>query len=412
MIDYPLESVIEGKTSVLVPNLEEIKKPLSNFPPADAPVFYNKIMEFNRDFALATLRVYKKHYAYKDELQYCEPMAGSGIRSVRVANEIDGITVVINDLNPFAVELIKANIEHLKIQEKTVVYEEDANALMLRLRAEGTKFDIIDIDPFGSPAPFVDAAAQAISTDGLLAITSTDMATTCGVYSQACIRKYASKPIRSSIGHEISVRMLIGFIATALGRHEKSCQPVFAHSTAHYIRVYVLVKKNITKAKESMENLGYIAQCPHCLTIESSKGIINNLSYDCSNCHMKRIIGGPYWLGKIFNERFVEELANELDTENEKYFTIKKMKKLISIVENEMEANKSEKAMIGFYDLHEIADKLNLPSPKYEATINELLKKGFITTKTHFRTNSIKTEASMPEIIEAIKKVLENQFNS
>ncbi|HUT79841.1 MAG TPA: tRNA (guanine(10)-N(2))-dimethyltransferase [Candidatus Bathyarchaeia archaeon] len=411
MIDYPLESVIEGKTCVLVPNLEEIKKPSSNFPPADAPVFYNKVMEFNRDFALATLRVYKKHYTYKDELLYCEPMAGSGIRSVRVANEIDGIKVIINDLNPFAVELVKANIEQLKIQEKTVVYKEDANALMLRLRAEGSKFDVIDIDPFGSPAPFVDAAAQAISTDGLLAITSTDMATTCGVYPQACIRKYASKPIHSSIGHEITVRMLIGFIATALGRHEKSCQPVFAHSTAHYVRVYVIVKKNITQAKETMENLGYIAHCPQCYSIESSKGIINSLTIDCPNCHEKRIIGGPYWLGKIFNEQFVEELVNELETENEQYFTIKKMKKLVSLIQNEIEANKSEKAMIGFYDLHEIADKLNLPSPKYEATINELLKKGFITTKTHFRTNSIKTEASMTEIIEAIKKVLQNQYN-
>ncbi|MBN1328702.1 MAG: tRNA (guanine(10)-N(2))-dimethyltransferase [Candidatus Heimdallarchaeota archaeon] len=412
MIEYPLETIVEGKTSVLVPNLEEIKKPSSKFPPADAPVFYNKVMEFNRDFALATLRVYKKHYFDKEELYYCEPMAGSGIRSVRVANEINAIKVVINDLNPDAIDLIKANIEQLKIQEKAIVFKEDANALMLRLRAEGMKFDVIDIDPFGSPSPFIDAAAQAINTDGLLAITSTDMATTCGVYPQACIRKYASKPIHSSIGHEITVRMLIGFIAIALGRHEKSCQPVFAHSTAHYVRIYMLVKKDITKAKETMENLGFIAHCPHCLSIESSKGIINTLTYECSNCHEKRSIGGPYWLGQIFDNQFLEELANELDVEDEKYSTIKKMKKLMALVENEAEANKSEKAMIGFYDLHEIADRLNLPSPKHEATINELVEKGFITTKTHFRTNSIKTNASMSEIINAIKKVLENHFDS
>ncbi|MCE7746418.1 MAG: hypothetical protein GPJ52_14920 [Candidatus Heimdallarchaeota archaeon] len=36
-------------------------------------------------------------YSKKESLLYCEPMAGSGIRAVRIANEIDNIFVVIND---------------------------------------------------------------------------------------------------------------------------------------------------------------------------------------------------------------------------------------------------------------------------------------------------------------------------
>ena len=37
------------------------------------------------------------------------------------------------------------------------------------------KFDCVDIDPYGSPSPFIDAAVQCVSDGGLLMITATDM---------------------------------------------------------------------------------------------------------------------------------------------------------------------------------------------------------------------------------------------
>jgi len=117
MIEYPLETVIEGKTKILVPNVEAFKKTSASYPPSDAPVFYNKVMELNRDFALAALRVYQRMYFLREQIHYCEPMAGSGIRSVRVANEIENIDVIINDRNPQAVELIKENVKHLKLEK-------------------------------------------------------------------------------------------------------------------------------------------------------------------------------------------------------------------------------------------------------------------------------------------------------
>ncbi|NHJ49808.1 MAG: tRNA (guanine(10)-N(2))-dimethyltransferase [Asgard group archaeon] len=406
VIDFPLKTIVEGKTSIIVPDVDAIKEPTSNFPPADAPVFYNKVMELNRDFALATLRVFMKLYDTSKSFLYCEPMAGSGIRSVRVANEIDNLEVIINDRNPTAVELIKKNVKQLKLKKKTKVYAEDANSLMLQYASRGDLFKIIDIDPFGSPSSFIDSTAQAIRKDGLIAVTSTDMATMCGVYPKACIRKYLSKPIHSSIAHEISVRMLIGYTAAGLARHEKATVPLFAHSTAHYIRIYVLAKKGITKAKETMAQLGYLAHCQECFTIDHSIGIINQLPKTCPNCQTKWLIGGPYWLGQLYNEKFVTTLESELSNENSPYNTIKKMRKIVSLVKEEVKTNSSRKAMIGFYDLHQIADKLNIPSPKLDPTIHELQDMGFIATRTHFRTNSIKTDAPVDTVIKAMKKIL------
>ena len=51
-------------------------------------------------------------------------------------------------------------------------------------------------------------------------------------------------------------------------------------------------------------------------------------------------------------------------------------------------------------------DKLNIPSPALDATIHELEVKGFIASRTHFRTNSVKTDASVNDIVKAMKKVL------
>ncbi len=409
MIEYPLVTVIEGKTKIHVPDVESFKKSPASYPPSDAPVFYNKVMELNRDFALAALRVYQKKYASREQLHYCEPMAGSGIRSVRVANEIENIAVIINDRNPQAVELINENVKQLQLEKKTQVYTDDANELMLRFGAVGKKFDILDIDPFGSPSAYIDSAAQVVSDNSLLAVTSTDMATMCGVYSKACIRKYASKPIHTWISHELTVRMLLGFIATAIARHGKMIRPVFAHSTEHYIRVYVIVEKGITKAKAAMEKLGFISHCRNCYSIDYSFGLINTLTRECPHCKEKRQIGGPFWLENIYEKAFVDELVLELQQLEDLYGKQRQMSKILALITEELKAADSQKASICYYDLHQISDKLNSPSPALDATIQELIKKGYIATRTHFRTNSIKTDASIDEIIKAMKKVLKKK---
>ena len=409
VLEYPLTEIIEGKTSVLVPDIEALEKLTSDFTLTDAPVFYNERMEINRDFALALTRVYLSINAnYIQNPIFCEPMAGSGIRAVRVANEIDDLEeVIINDRNPEAVNLIKKNIQVLQLEDKVKVLEEDANELMLQFSAKGKKIDIIDLDPFGTPAPFLDSIAQAIKGNGLLAITSTDMATKCGVYPKACIRKYASQPIHSWIGHEMAVRILLGFTASTIARHGKAIKPIFVHSTEHFIRCYVFVEKGITKAKKIMEQLGFVAHCMHCYSIEYSKGLINQLPVECPSCKKNRLLGGPVWLGKLYQKDYVKDLLEHLENNGDSYGTQKKMLRMLELISDEVKAeNESEKTAF-YYDIHEITDKLNIPSPKSSKVIEELQKKHFIATRTHFKLTAIKTDAPIEEIISAIKKANE-----
>lgn len=41
---------------------------------------------------------------------------------------------------------------------------------MYNHRTEKTRVDVVDLDPYGTAAPFIDAAVQAVDTGGKLAV--------------------------------------------------------------------------------------------------------------------------------------------------------------------------------------------------------------------------------------------------
>ena len=53
-------------------------------------------------------------------------------------------------------------------------------AMYLRRQPLDYRFSVIDLDPYGSPTPFLDAAVQSTKDGGLMCITCTDMAVLCG----------------------------------------------------------------------------------------------------------------------------------------------------------------------------------------------------------------------------------------
>lgn len=67
------------------------------------------------------------------------------------------------------------------------------------------RFLIVDIDPYGSPAPFIDAAVQSVADGGMLMVTCTDMAILCGNHSETCYAKYGAMSLRSVACHEMVI---------------------------------------------------------------------------------------------------------------------------------------------------------------------------------------------------------------
>ena len=148
---------------------------------ADLPVFYNPIMQFNRDVSILLLKAIENK-----DMQVCDLLAGSGIRSIRFLAELDSKkikSITINDYDKESVKLIKKNIKTNKgkftnrTASITVTNDEATNLLR-----SSTGFDYIDLDPFGSPNPFLDATARRLSRNGILAVTATDTGALAGAF--------------------------------------------------------------------------------------------------------------------------------------------------------------------------------------------------------------------------------------
>ena len=78
---------------------------------------------------------------------------------------------------------------------------------MYQNRQYKMRFDVIDLDPYGTAAPFLDGAVQAVKDGGLLCITCTDMAILCGNHAEACFGKYGGMSLQTKYCHEM-VRLL------------------------------------------------------------------------------------------------------------------------------------------------------------------------------------------------------------
>ena len=383
MDEYKIKQIEEGLTKIEFPEFEKVS--------SDAPVFYNPHMELNRDLSILAIQVFQKQEGR--ELNICDLFGGSGIRGIRYKNEIDGIgEVSINDISETANHYERHNIELNKLDDVNV-YQHDASMFLRMKRGE---FDVIDIDPFGTPSPFLDSAGYCARRNSLLCVTATDTSALCGTYPEPCIRKYNSKPYKSEYCHENGIRILAGFVALTLSKYGKYIEIKMSHSTEHYMRLYIEVKKGPTKTDESLKNIGYISHCKNCLHRQTTNGLASPIEEVCPFCGEKLVHAGPLWLGNIQDGEFIQKMIDEC--EHKKINTEKEALKLLNkcLIESEAPAT--------FFDVHSICKSLKISAPKFDSIIDAIKEEGFTAIKTHYNPLGIKSDAT----IDDIKKILLN----
>ena len=394
-VDFPTEIVAEGQTRLVVPRLKAFAKSCSDYAPSKAPVFYNPVMEFNRDIAVLALQAYQK--TIEREISVCEPLASCGSRGVRFAVEVQGIRkVVMNDINEKAFVIAKHNAELNNVEAKITVKNEDANLLLSKFGAPPRRFDAIDLDPFGSPVRYIDSAIRALRDHGLIALTATDMAPLCGVHPKACIRKYGGKPLRTEYCHELAVRLLAGCLATMAAKHEMGTHIVFSHNAEHYVRIYATIEYGAKKADEALKNMGYVLHCFECFHRESLNGLhAVERSGKCSECESKLSIAGPLWLGKLSDTRFCDLMQEEAG--RRKFRQSERIGKTLTLIKEENDAP------IGYYVIDKLCDALNLPVPSVRKVAENLRKKGFKSTLTQFNPKGLKSNAPSSEMAKLLR---------
>ena len=377
MDEYKIKQIEEGLTKIEFPEFDKVS--------SDAPVFYNPHMELNRDLSILAIQVFQKQE--NRNIDICDLFGGSGIRGIRYKNEIDGVeNVAINDISELANEYEKHNIE-LNNLDDIEVYQHDASMFLRMKRGE---FDVIDIDPFGTPSPFLDSAGYCSRRNSLLCVTATDTSALCGTYKEPCIRKYNAKPYKSEYCHENGIRILAGFVALTLAKYSKCIDIKMSHSTEHYMRLYIKIEKGSKKSDETLKNIGYISHCRNCLHRQTKKGLASAIEENCPVCGEKLVHAGPLWLGNIQDKEFIQKMIDE--SENKKINTEKQALKLLNSCLHEADAPAT------FFDIHSICKSLKISAPKLDLIFDELKNKGFIAIKTHYNPLGIKTDANILDL--------------
>jgi tRNA (guanine26-N2/guanine27-N2)-dimethyltransferase len=341
---------------------------------AEADVFYNPKMQFSRDLSVAALKAFRPE-------SVIDAMSATGIRGLRYAKEVDGIKeVVMNDYSTKAYRLIKKNIRLAKAKNARAE-NKDANALL-----SGERTDAVDLDPFGTPAPYMDSAARC--ADRLIMATATDTAVLCGVYPKVCLRTYGSTVLKTEFCHETSVRILIAHMAKAFALHDKAITPIISQSTDHYIRVFARVEKGSRKADKALENLGYIIHCQACGHRRISEKN-RKADHSCESCEAETKIFGPVWSKEILDKEFVKATLKEAEGTG-------RPEKLLRQLEAEADAEPL------YYDMHHICSSLKLTPPKTEKILEAVKAQGYTAVRTHMREQGLKTNCD----IKTLKKIL------
>jgi tRNA (guanine26-N2/guanine27-N2)-dimethyltransferase len=377
--------ISEGKVIIRIPKFEKIT--------AKAPVFYNPAMELNRDLSVAAITAFNMEVDH--DITVCDAFGGTGIRAIRYAKEINGVEkAIVNDLNPLAVELANENIK-LNNLKNVSVCKQDANLILRKCKG---KFDVVDIDPFGTPAPYVESAAASLRAGGMICVTATDTSALCGTYTEPCIRKYGAVPLKTEYCHENGLRILAGFVARTFSKYKKYIEVRFSHSTEHYMRIYAIIGKGAANTDESLQSLGYIAHCKKCLNRLVIKGLAPFIPEKCHLCGGNFSVGGPLWCGDMYNSNFVSSMIDVVTKLPLK--TEEKALKLLNICLNE--AN----APIGYYEIHKVCKNLKTSAPPLIDVMDRLRNEDYFVSRTHFSPTSIKTDAdiiTLKQIIMSLK---------
>ncbi|MDO9522520.1 MAG: tRNA (guanine(10)-N(2))-dimethyltransferase [Methanocorpusculum sp.] len=365
--------ITEGSTTFTAPVQDET----THFPPGSAPVFYNTKMEFNRDMTVLLTKIIQP-------ADYLDAMAATGVRGLRIANEA-GIPVTINDRDEQAVRIIKANAE--KLGGSITVTCDDANRLMCTER-----FDSIDLDPFGTPVPFLDAASRAAKH--YLFVTATDTAPLCGAHFKAGCRRYFATPRNTEYHAEVGLRMMMGTMARELVKYDRGMKPILSFAKSHYFRSHVRVLGRVSAADETMGQIGFVMQCPKCLYRAEQKGALYPKTHVCPYCGVESVPVGPLWMGPLQEKEILAEMLTVLP--DMQFGTKRQMEKLLTFLLAEPET-------CTYYDYHIVSRNMKVSPPNMEELIASLNEAGYYTTRTHFCDTGIKTTASLPLIEEMIR---------
>jgi len=389
-----------------------------------------------------------------------DALSATGLRALRYVQEIPFTTsVTANDLLPAATQTINLNVKHNKLENKIKSITGNAMTHMYNIAGgtiinergrttPGEKYDVIDLDPYGTAAPFLDGAVQAVRDDGgLLCVTCTDAGVwASNGYPEKAYSLYGGIPIKGLHSHEGGLRLILHAIATSAARYGLAMEPLLSLSIDFYARVFVRIHKSAADVKFLAGKTMVVYNCDvGCGAWTTQMVGKNKLSPNkngtghfwkhvfeqapagaskCSHCGMKTHMAGPMYAGPLHSPEFIKRILADLPAvSKDTYHTTGRIEGMLNLALDETLLPKEENldsptassktkrydpAVIDMYPFFFIpsvlAKVLHVITPHENALRGALRTLGYRVTRSHTKPGSIKTDAPWDVIWEMMRQ--------
>ncbi|KAI5442719.1 probable tRNA (guanine(26)-N(2))-dimethyltransferase 1 [Lathyrus oleraceus] len=346
-----------------------------------------------------------------------EALSASGLRALRYAREIEGIgQVVALDNDPASVEACRRNIQFNGSVAISKVESHLADARVYML-ANPKEFDVVDLDPYGSPSVFLDSAVQAVADGGILMCTATDMAVLCGGNGEVCYSKYGSYPTKGKYCHEMALRIVLASIESHANRYKRYIVPVLSVQKDFYLRVFVRIYTSASAMKNTPLKLSYVYQCTGCdsfhlqplgrastknASVRYLPGFGPVVPQDCTDCGKKFIMGGPIWSAPIHDQEWVASIIADVYRMKSSYPAYEHISAILNTISEELPD------VPLFLSLHNLCATLKCTSPSAVIFRSAVINAGYRISRSHVCAIGLKSDAPMDVIWDIMRCWVKN----
>ena len=326
-------------------------------------------MAIDRDLEVAVGRAVAQGRAGR--LRVWEMTAATGVRGLRLLHESGALGELLStESHPCAFDVLERNSARYS-SEGARARRHDARVPVPGL----APVDWVDLDPYGTPAPFLPSALSALGEGGLLSITATDLRVLAGVERGAAERRYGGRPIRGRLGPEGGLRLLLAWVDRALRARGFRARPLLSYVRDHHVRAYVRVEpENGSSSPVGLVELGTWTGPP----------LPGPGPY------------GPLWLGPLFDPALVALLqvpATAAEPE--------RLARFLGRLQDETAADRPF-----FYESNSLAESLRLAEPPpVSRLIDALRAEGEVAARSHVREGAFRTTAPRARVEALARRV-------
>ncbi len=240
-------------------------------------------------------------------------MAGCGIRSLRLAVEGGAASVWANDADPGRLPLLRANLASLAaLPHRCTALT--AQKLLAACLLRQQRFELVDLDAFGSVAGLLPLALEAVAFEGVLYLASSDGRSPTGHDRPAAIRSLGAAARAHPASWELALRLQIGQVARLAWAQGWGIEPLFSFSEGRTFRTAIQLRRRPRVGEE--QQLGLLAHCHGCgdQQLQSLLKLRGWAPCLCPEDPQQRqggrplAISGPLWLGPLQNGAWLERL--------------------------------------------------------------------------------------------------------